>query len=102
MSFVSLPISKLIGVDNNLIQSVITAGFEITRGILDLNSCNIALKLKVMFASGLIGFGGISILMQSISFLNKLKIKSSYVFLQKLTQGLLAFVISIPLSLSLI
>ncbi len=102
LSFLSLPISKLIGVDNNLVQSVITGGFEITRGIIDLNNCSIALKFKVMFASGLIGFGGISIMMQSISFLNKLKIKSSYVFLQKLTQGLLAFVISIPLSLSLI
>ncbi len=81
------------------IKSSIIGFVEITRGIIELNNANISLSIKTIIASGLIGFGGISIIMQSLSFLNKLKIRVKTIFKQKLTQGLLSVIIAIPLAL---
>ena len=95
---VSNLIAKITHVDANFVQALLTGGVEITRGIIDLAALACPMRLKLVFASCLIGFGGISIFMQSISFLNKLKIKPSYVLLQKIVQGLLALLFAVPLS----
>ena len=81
------------------IKSSIIGIFEITRGIIELNNVNISLILKTIIASGLIGFGGISILLQSLSFLNQLKISTKTIVKQKITQALLCLIISIPLAI---
>ena len=81
------------------IKSSIIGIFEITRGIIELNNVNISLTLKTIIASGLIGFGGISILLQSLSFLNQLKISSKTIVKQKITQALLCLIITIPLAI---
>ncbi len=81
------------------IRATIIGFFEITRGVIELNNVNISLTLKTIIASGLIGFGGISILMQSLSFLNKLKISTKTIVKQKLTQGLICTLITIPLAI---
>ena len=80
------------------IKSSIIGIFEITRGIIELNNVNISLTLKTIIASGLIGFGGISILLQSLSFLNQLKISTKTIVKQKITQALLCLIITIPLA----
>ena len=72
---------------------------EITRGCLDLSACSISLVAKCIIASGLIGFGGVSVILQSVSFLSKLNIKVGKMILQKLTQGVLCVIITIPLAL---
>lgn len=81
------------------IKSSIIGIFEITRGIIELNNVNISLTLKTIIASGLIGFGGISILLQSLSFLNQLKISTKTIVKQKITQALLCLIITIPLAI---
>ena len=81
------------------IKSSIIGIFEITRGIIELNNVNISLILKTIIASGLIGFGGISILLQSLSFLNQLKISTKTIVKQKITQALLCLIITIPLAI---
>lgn len=80
------------------IKSSIIGLFEITRGIIELNNAGISLTIKTIIASGLIGFGGISILMQSLSFLNKLKIPAKTILKQKTTQGLICLIVTIPLA----
>ena len=81
------------------IKSSIIGLFEITRGIIELNNTGISLTIKTIIASGLIGFGGISILMQSLSFLNKLKISTKTILKQKFTQGVICLLVTIPLAL---
>lgn len=80
--------------NQDVVISIINGFFEITRGIIDLSACNLSLKLKTIMSSTLIGFGGISILMQSLNFLSKLKVSVKTVLKQKTTQAILCFVIS--------
>lgn len=83
----------------NIVESVLCGAVEITRGIIDLSITNIPLKLKAILSSGLIGFGGFSVMLQSISFLSKSKINLRYMALQKITQSAISLLISIPLCL---
>ena len=48
---------------------------------------------------GIIGFGGISVFMQSINFFNNLGIKKSKIFKQKITQGILSAIVAFILSI---
>lgn len=78
----------------DMVESVLSGLIEMTRGIIDLNCTSITLASKTIIASALIGFGGVSIMMQSLSFLNKLKIPAKTMFLQKLTQGFICILIT--------
>lgn len=80
--------------EQHVVISVINGFFEITRGIIDLSACNLSLKFKTIISSTLIGFGGISILMQSLNFLSKLKVSVKTVLKQKTTQAVLCCAIS--------
>ena len=93
----SAGIAKVLHIDANFVQAFLSGIVEITRGVIDLSAVACPMQIKLIFASALIGFGGISIFMQSLSFLSKLKIKPGYVMLQKLSQGLLALLFSVPL-----
>lgn len=83
----------------NIVSSVIKGFLEITRGILDLSNASVNIVIKTIISSGLIGFGGISIMLQSINFISHLKIPIKVIIIQKITQGLIACLISIPLSI---
>ncbi len=84
---------------NNIVISILNGIIEITRGIFDLSSTSLALNIKTIIASTLIGFGGISIMLQSFSFTEKIKMPFKKMFIQKLSQAALCLLISIPLSL---
>jgi sporulation integral membrane protein YlbJ len=79
----------------DIVSSLLCGLIEITRGIIELNTTNVTLNLKVILSSTLIGFGGFSIFFQSLHFLEKLKICKRIILLQKLTQALLCLFISI-------
>lgn len=81
------------------IKSSIIGLFEITRGIIELNNTSISLTIKTIIASGLIGFGGVSIILQSVSFLGKLNIPARTILKQKLTQGLICLIVTTPLAI---
>ena len=78
----------------DVVNSILNGSIEITRGILNLSNTNLPLRFKTIISSTLIGFGGISIILQSVSFLNKLNISIKSMLLQKTTQSILCLVIS--------
>ena len=72
---------------------------EITRGCLELSSLFLAYpKLVFIISCGLISFGGISVMLQSMTYLSKCGISTKTYFLQKTTQTtitmLIAFIVS--------
>lgn len=84
-SFLPLPLSAFL-------EGVI----EITKGSLSLSTLT-SPKLAVLLCSFVIGFGGISTILQSITMLNRVKIPLKLYILQKLTHGLLSMLVSAPL-----
>ena len=103
IGFISNVASAICGVFNvtdkqNVVESVLSGLVEITRGNLDLASTNISLQAKTIISSGLIGFGGISVLMQSSAFIKNLNLPISSIVTQKVCQGLLSTLFAIPLS----
>ncbi len=79
---------------HNVVSSSIKGFLEITRGAYDLSLCVASLKIKTIIASGLIGFGGISILLQSLNFLKNINISVKTILKQKTTQGILCVLIT--------
>ena len=95
-SFISNAICNLFKCESNfnVVQSVLNGIIEITRGIFDLSNSTLSLQTKTIISSGLIGFGGVSILLQSVSFLNKIKVPIKSMIIQKTTQGIICLIIS--------
>lgn len=103
IGFISNVASAICGVFNitdkqNVMESVLSGLVEITRGNIDLATTNISLQAKTIISSGLIGFGGISVLMQSSAFIKNLNLPINSIVTQKVCQGLLSTLFAIPLS----
>ena len=103
IGFISNVASAICGVFNitdkqNVVESVLSGLIEITRGNIDLATTNISLQAKTIISSGLIGFGGISVLMQSSAFIKNLNLPINSIVTQKVCQGLLSTLFAIPLS----
>ena len=96
LPFISNTISCVFNnsISANVVQSFLCGIIEITRGAIDLSSTNLNIQALTVLSSGLIGFGGFSILFQSLAFLNKLNIKFKEVLFQKTTQGILSTIIA--------
>lgn len=78
----------------DFMKPVVALFLEVTRGARFFSSAKIALHLSISLSAFTLGFGGISVLMQSMALTSDLDISfSPYVFL-KLTQGIFAFFIS--------
>ncbi len=102
IGFISNVASAICGVFNvtdkqNVVESVLSGLVEITRGNIDLATTNISLQAKTIISSGLIGFGGISVLMQSSAFIKNLNLPLNSIVTQKVCQGLLSTLFAIPL-----
>ena len=83
----------------NSIAKAFTYGLiECTRGAKNLSSFGTN-ALTVSLATALCSFGGISIIMQSIVFLSKAKVKIRIFFLQKFLQMIISFLICFSLML---
>lgn len=103
IGFISNVASAICGVFNitdkqSVVESVLSGLVEITRGNIDLATTNISLQAKTIISSGLIGFGGISVLMQSSAFIKNLNLPINSIVTQKVCQGLLSTLFAIPLS----
>lgn len=85
-------ILSLLNINSSYATGIASGIIEMTRGCKDLSYLSNPVLL-ISFSSGLISFGGISIIMQSIAFLSNSHISSKYFILVKLTQ----FVVSIIL-----
>ncbi len=83
----------------DVVESVLSGLIEITRGNIDLSKTGLNIFYKTIISSGLIGFGGLSVMMQSLSFIKKLHLPFKTIFKQKLLQGVFATIIAIPFAL---
>lgn len=89
ITFVANLISK-IGVDTKLTVGIFSALFEVTNGTFKIASLNIPLHISSTIICFLLSVGGLSILMQSMSFLSNIKIKFSYFLKTRMVIGILS------------
>jgi len=92
-------ISKIPCFNYTAVYSFLCGIIEITNGLILLGSSPITLQTKIILASIIIAFSGICIMLQSGAFLNKIGIKKSTMFKQKLTQSLFSCLATILLVL---
>lgn len=87
-----------LGVDFRLGTAFFASLIEITKGCLLFSTSGFTINKILPFIAFCISFGGISVTMQSLTFLSKCKISPAYYLLTKFTQGILAFLICLLLS----
>ena len=89
-------LSPLFSIFPPQISSILQGLIEITKGCSEI-SANIHSVWNVVATTFVIGFGGLSTILQSITLLNKIKMPVSLFVLQKLTHAILSAIISIIL-----
>lgn len=92
-SFTNLNYNICVGFFSSLI--------EITKGCLILSKTGYSLSIIVPICAFSITFGGLSVTIQSMTFLSKCKIKPAFYLLSKFTQATISMLISLPLCLML-
>lgn len=90
-------LQNIFHIDKNICTALTSGLLEITRGCVELSSFPIKATFLVPIATFIISFGGVSIHLQSLIFLNKCDMKYSMFLLQKITQACMSLLISIPL-----
>ncbi len=100
LNIISLFLLK-INIPYNVSEGIVSGIIEVTRGALVLSTSGSALVITVPIAAMLVSFGGLSVTLQSLTFLSKCKIKASYYLLTKITHALVTAVIALGLSLIL-
>ena len=75
--------------DNGVSEGLVYGLFEMTKGCLTLSRAgNLS---SVAFSSGIIAFGGLSVVIQSVTFLSPCGVSFASFLVRKITQALLAF-----------
>lgn len=86
------PIFNILHLPNQFITSFITGLLEITNGISQISTIQIkAISINILFTAFLLGFGGLSVLLQVLSITSKTDLSIKPYILGKLLQGILAF-----------
>jgi sporulation integral membrane protein YlbJ len=98
IGFVSETLSGL-GIPYLLCEGMVTGVIEITRGSYLLAASGESLKAIVPLLSAIISFGGLSVTVQSLSFLSGCGIKARYYFVTKLSQCVVTFALATVVSL---
>ncbi len=88
---------NLLGLSNLEAQGLSAGIIEITKGTFILSKCE-NVKLAFILSSGLISFSGISILIQSLTFLDKTKVNKKLFILQKITHAIFSVFVSYLIS----
>lgn len=88
ISFVLSPLSEALHISPNFIKAISSGFLELTNGLnLVCNIASQSISTNIIIASFLLGFGGISILLQVLSITSKSDISIKPYFLGKLLQG---------------
>lgn len=92
---ISTPITKLLNIilPNNCGVGIFNGLLEVTKGCMEISSLNLSLKYSLPITSFLVGFGGISIHLQSLIFIKQFNMSYKLFFVQKLTQGILSCIV---------
>ena len=91
LSIFLLPLFNILHIPTSFISPLLTGIFEITNGINVIS--NIPMKMisiNIIFTSFLLGFGGISILLQVFSVISKTDLSIKPYVIGKLLQGIFA------------
>lgn len=70
----------------DIVETVLISTIEVTRGALEISKLGLSRPLLVSLLSAAVSFGGLSVALQSITYLSKCKIKTGYYLLTKLSQ----------------
>ena len=89
--FISLIFNCRVSTANTLLGGLI----EVTRGCSDLAKLGITSKQALVLCTGLISFGGISIITQAYTFLNKFKMPLKFYICSKITQTILSVIVAL-------
>ena len=92
-------ICKILPVSQDLVSGVISGIIEITNGLVILGTVNISLTLKLALSAFIIAFSGLCIMMQSVTFLDKIGLKTKEMVVPKLTQAILSSIITYLLAI---
>ncbi len=77
----------------NVFGGIVFSVFEVTRGCLVFSECAFPRFLTAALCCAAISFGGLSVIMQSLSFLGKYGVSAGKIALMKGTQAILSFVL---------
>ena len=97
----SAPLSSLysaVGWDPEMAHGTVLGLIEITRGCQSLSQCGSQIKTVLPVAAGLLSFGGLSVSLQSLTFLGNCKIRPLYYLATKTTQAAISFALAFAVS----
>lgn len=83
-----------LGIDEKISSGIVYGFVELTQGIAKISSQGCKIKDIIVPISVIISFGGLSVMIQSMTFLAPIRIKSSYYLVTKISQAMLTFIIS--------
>lgn len=95
VGFFSKPLTLFL--DKNSAEGIISGFIEITKGCLLISRADCSIKLSAPLCAFVITNGGLSVTLQSLTFLGKCKISPFYYLLFKTTQSILALLICLGL-----
>ena len=81
---------SVLNINESVSSGIVSGILEVPRGCKDLASSGANIRLITTLACALISWGGFSIHLQALTFLNKCNISIPFYLLQKLTQSLLS------------
>ena len=96
------PITKLLEllrISPNITNNVLSGITEVSKGCLLISNLNISQTLIATLSSFLIGFGGICVFLQAITFLSEAGVNKKFYIFQKITHGLISSTITFLLCL---
>ena len=97
----SAPLSSLysaVGWNPEMAHGTVLGLIEITRGCQSLSQCGAQIKTVLPVAAGLLSFGGLSVSLQSLTFLGNCKIRPLYYLATKTTQAAISFALAFAVS----
>lgn len=92
---------SLLGWEPEMAHGTVLGFIEITRGCLSISRCGAQIKTALPVVAGLLSFGGISVSLQSLTFLGNCKIRPLFYFATKATQAVISFALAWLVSLAL-
>ena len=101
--FAAIPafLFRTAGAPEQLATGIVMGLFEVVRGCLEISVISGAGRLALPITTGLLSFGGASVIIQSVTFLGKNKLSAGKFILMKLTHALFAVALAIPLSFAI-
>jgi hypothetical protein len=83
-------LSNILSIDLQIVKGFIVGIFEVTMGCKNIAAANIDFIYKVLLINFIIGWSGISVHSQSLSFINKTDINSKLYIFSKFLHGILS------------